>query len=326
MTTQNGHQNGITEDEAALYDRQIRLWGVEAQNKMRTSSVLLLTLRGIAVEIAKNIVLAGIGNLTLLDDKDVSEEDLGANFFLREEDVGRKRVQAAAPRIQALNPRVSIKTETDSALTSDDDFLSQFDLVVVTEIDAPSLIELNKRTRKLNKKLFAASSIGMDGWIFADLLDHEFVVDKSKINNGETTVVPTKFTLGYSSFADALKHDWGKMQKRRAKRLQWSIWTTMIVFETQKSNPSTPLTLETLTASATRLLPTFPIDPSLITPSILSRIAKTAPYEFPPSTAILGGIAGQDVLNVLGGKQEPVRNLMVFHGESCSGNVFALGL
>jgi hypothetical protein len=24
---------GITEDEAALYDRQIRLWGVEAQKK-----------------------------------------------------------------------------------------------------------------------------------------------------------------------------------------------------------------------------------------------------------------------------------------------------
>lgn len=57
---------------------------------MRTSSVLLYTLRGLSAEIAKNIVLAGVGTVTLLDDKDVVEDDLGANFFLREEDVGLK--------------------------------------------------------------------------------------------------------------------------------------------------------------------------------------------------------------------------------------------
>ena len=56
-----------------------------------------------------------------------------------------------------------------------------------------------------------------------------------------------------------------------------------------------------------------------------SRIAATAPYEFPPSTAILGGIAGQDVLNTLGGKEEPVRNLFVYTGETGAGSVHALG-
>lgn len=77
-------------DEAALYDRQIRLWGVEAQNKMRTSSILLYTLRGIATEIAKNIVLAGVGEIMLLDECNVEEEDLGAGFFFRENEVGQK--------------------------------------------------------------------------------------------------------------------------------------------------------------------------------------------------------------------------------------------
>jgi ubiquitin-like 1-activating enzyme E1 A len=35
---------------------------------------------------------------------------------------------------------------------------------------------------------------------------------------------------------------------------------------------------------------------------------------------------GQDVLNALGGKEEPVRNLMVFDGSTGAGNVFQLGL
>lgn len=55
---------------------------------MRSSSVLLATLKGISTEVAKNIVLAGIGSLSILDHEVVQERDLGANFFLREEDVG----------------------------------------------------------------------------------------------------------------------------------------------------------------------------------------------------------------------------------------------
>jgi molybdopterin/thiamine biosynthesis adenylyltransferase len=79
----------LDEDEGRLYDRQIRLWGVTAQHRMRGASVLLVTLRGLAVEVAKNLVLAGIGNLTVTDDEIVSEDDLGSNYFLRDADVGQ---------------------------------------------------------------------------------------------------------------------------------------------------------------------------------------------------------------------------------------------
>ena len=51
---------------------------------------MVMRLRGTATETIKNIVLAGIGKLIIVDDEDVSEEDLGAGFFFRDEDVGRK--------------------------------------------------------------------------------------------------------------------------------------------------------------------------------------------------------------------------------------------
>lgn len=59
-------------------------------DRMRNGSVLMVNFRGIATEACKNIVLAGTGSLTILDDEDVDEEDLGAGFFLREEDIGKK--------------------------------------------------------------------------------------------------------------------------------------------------------------------------------------------------------------------------------------------
>lgn len=57
---------------------------------MRNATILVMRLRGIATETIKNIVLAGIGKLIMIDDEDVSEEDLGAGFFFRDEDVGKK--------------------------------------------------------------------------------------------------------------------------------------------------------------------------------------------------------------------------------------------
>ncbi len=56
---------------------------------MRKAHVLVHNLEGIATETIKNIVLSGIGTLTIVDSKQVAEEDLSSGFFYREEDVGK---------------------------------------------------------------------------------------------------------------------------------------------------------------------------------------------------------------------------------------------
>ena len=40
-------------------------------------------------EIAKNLILNGIGSLTIVDSEQVTEDDLGAQYYVREEDLGR---------------------------------------------------------------------------------------------------------------------------------------------------------------------------------------------------------------------------------------------
>lgn len=57
---------------------------------MRNASICVVNLRGVATELIKNLVLAGIGELIILDSENVQEEDLGAGFFFRENDVGKK--------------------------------------------------------------------------------------------------------------------------------------------------------------------------------------------------------------------------------------------
>ena len=57
---------------------------------MRNATILVVRLKGVATEAIKNIVLAGIGKLVVVDADDVAEQDLGASFFFRDDDVGKK--------------------------------------------------------------------------------------------------------------------------------------------------------------------------------------------------------------------------------------------
>lgn len=86
-------------DEIALYDRQIRLWGVQAQQKIRNAHILLVNVKALGNEVAKNLVLAGIASLTLVDNGIVTEDDLCAQFFLTEADIGQpvRRAPAQSP-------------------------------------------------------------------------------------------------------------------------------------------------------------------------------------------------------------------------------------
>lgn len=84
----------LSADEIALYDRQLRLWGMEAQNRMRKAKVLLITIKALGNEIAKNLVLAGIGSLTILDDAVLTASDVESQFLVTKENIGQKVIPA----------------------------------------------------------------------------------------------------------------------------------------------------------------------------------------------------------------------------------------
>ena len=55
---------------------------------MRRAHVVIDAFTGVASEVIKNVVLAGIGKLTIVDARSIQPEDLSASFFFRPEDVG----------------------------------------------------------------------------------------------------------------------------------------------------------------------------------------------------------------------------------------------
>ena len=61
------NQNNTNKDvDESLYSRQLYVFGHEAQKKLASSNILLVGLNGLGVEVAKNIILAGVASVTLL--------------------------------------------------------------------------------------------------------------------------------------------------------------------------------------------------------------------------------------------------------------------
>ncbi|KZO93636.1 hypothetical protein CALVIDRAFT_485647 [Calocera viscosa TUFC12733] len=319
-------------DEAALYDRQIRLWGFDAQTRMRNATVLVLRLRGTACEVIKNIVLAGIGTLKILDDAEVTELDLGAGFFYREEDVGKKRVDAAIPRISALNPLVNIVSLSSPLDLSDDSLHALFlniDLVCATDYDRPTLEKLDEACRKQGKQFYAGGTLGSYGYAFCDLGEHSYVSqDKTKPNAPQI-----RKTFKYASLSTALKASWSHLSKRDTKELNPEVvFSILAVWEYSARHgvmPNSYDTVHELQAIANELLGAAQVN-KLVLKAMPEKhvelLATTAPYEISPVCAVLGGFLAQDMLKAIGGREAPMANLFTFDGMGGGGTVCRLGM
>ena len=71
----------FTSVEAVQYDRQLRLWGAETQLRLRAARALVVGARALGAEVAKNLVLAGVGSVSLLDNAPAARAAPG-NFLV----------------------------------------------------------------------------------------------------------------------------------------------------------------------------------------------------------------------------------------------------
>ena len=178
--------NGTTID-TNLYSRQIGTFGMEAMGKLIQLKVLIVGLKGVGVETAKNLILAGPKSVTLCDDRPAEIADLATNFYLTEQHVQSKtsRALASEPQLSELNDYVAVKSahwpNTDEELHS---FLATFSVVVFTDssfLPQAKLEQINDFCRHQGIGFILGETRGLAGRIFVDYGDKFSCFD----SNGE---------------------------------------------------------------------------------------------------------------------------------------------
>ncbi|TPX30935.1 hypothetical protein SmJEL517_g05591 [Synchytrium microbalum] len=169
----HAHTGGIDE---GLYSRQLYVLGHDAMQKMSLSNVLIIGLKGLGVEIAKNVILAGVKSVTLYDPAPVKIQDLSSQFFLTAQDVGRSRADVTAPRVAELNNYVPVSV-LEGPLTPEK--IKKYQVVVATEMSMKEKLELNAITHANHIKFIAADTRGLIGYAFNDFGDAFEVTDQT---------------------------------------------------------------------------------------------------------------------------------------------------
>uniref|UniRef100_A0A915EAW6 SUMO-activating enzyme subunit 1 n=1 Tax=Ditylenchus dipsaci TaxID=166011 RepID=A0A915EAW6_9BILA len=149
-----------------LYSRQMYAMGRSAMEKLREAKVLISGIGSVGLEISKNLILAGIGHVSIHDAKVVSWNDLSAQFYVTENDIGKNRAEASFSRLQELNDSVQCTCLKPNPLSEDD--IKNFDLVIVTDASFDSQLEIDGWARKNGKRFISSDARGLFAYVFVD--------------------------------------------------------------------------------------------------------------------------------------------------------------
>ncbi|GAT29041.1 ubiquitin-activating enzyme E1 1 [Aspergillus luchuensis] len=156
------------EIDESLYSRQLYVLGHEAMKRMGSSNVLVVGLKGLGVEIAKNIALAGVKSLTLYDPAPVAISDLSSQFFLQPQDVGKPRAEVTAPRVAELNSYVPVTVHEGSNIAENLEQLKRYQAIVLTLTPLKEQLAIADFCHKNGIYLTITDTFGLFGYLFND--------------------------------------------------------------------------------------------------------------------------------------------------------------
>ncbi|CAM9268613.1 unnamed protein product [Heterosigma akashiwo] len=153
--------------------------GHEAQRRMATSNVLICGLDGLGVEIAKNIILAGVKSVALMDPTPTSNMDLASQFYLSEQNIGTPRAQACVEKLQALNQYVPVSVTRLRATgkIGNASWGSELHVVVAVNMPIAQQIEMNDACRMNGACFVSGATQGVFARAFCDFGDAWVVSD-----------------------------------------------------------------------------------------------------------------------------------------------------
>ncbi|KAK0590151.1 hypothetical protein LWI29_023274 [Acer saccharum] len=140
-------------------------------------------MKGTIAEFCKNIVLPGVGTLTLVDDWMVNEEALSANFWILPDEYvngGKTISEVCCDSLKEFNPMVRVSVEKGDLSSFGGEFYDKFNVVVASCCSFTTKKLINEKCRKLSKRVafYTVDCRDSCGEIFVDLQNHNYSKQK----------------------------------------------------------------------------------------------------------------------------------------------------
>ena len=146
-----------------LWARQLLVWGVEGQKRLRTATVLLAGAGAIGNEVAKNLAMVGVGRILIVDRDRVEMSNVSRMIFFRAKDLGRNKAEVLAENLQAKYGYVETSAYRGDLESMPIKFFLDSQAVISGLDNVVSRIFLAQTCRRYSVPLLDAGIIGVTG-------------------------------------------------------------------------------------------------------------------------------------------------------------------
>jgi ubiquitin-activating enzyme E1 len=181
------------------FSRIVLAVGREAFSKLRDCRFGVLGLSATGAEVVKILVLTGALHVEVIDSGPITNTDLGTNFFVHPDDIGKNRLDILLPRLRELNGEAEVSGESRSV---DDSWIKKFHSVILCQPwPLNEVLQISKICHENQIQFIMAMTVGPCSILFEDFGDFicksqdgsrpkELNLDQIKAHpNGKATVI-----------------------------------------------------------------------------------------------------------------------------------------
>ncbi len=217
-----------------------------------------------------------------------------------------------------------------------------------------TLSQINTAARVANRPFYAAGLHGFYGYIFADLVKHEFMVEREK-SNVATKIGSESKTRAVIDVQSKRENNGKNLEtvkkeeiycplilanssplpddvlgnKRKLKSVPALLPCLRAVFDFQRTQARLPSGSENadivaFTTLAMNKAKEMQLPQDALRAEFLRSFLQNIGTEIVPTAAFVGGRLSEDVINVLGKREQPIQNFALFDGDALEGKIYSL--
>ena len=154
----------LTENELKRYERQIRIFGADGQEKLKNAKVFVAGAGGLGSAISIYLAAAGIGRIRIVDHEKIELSNLNRQILHWDEDIGREKAASAEEKLKKINPDVSLEAISETIEENNVlELVDDFDLIVDAMDNFHTRYLLNRTAIVKNIPFFHGAINGLYG-------------------------------------------------------------------------------------------------------------------------------------------------------------------
>ncbi len=132
---------------------------------LKKSTIFIAGVGALGCEIAKDLALAGVGKLVLVDLDTIETSNLSRQLLFRMEDIGRPKAEIAAKRVKELNPAVEVEFFFKRIQDLPIDMYEECDVIIAALDNVQARFDLNVIARRVKRPMIEGGTVGFEGHV-----------------------------------------------------------------------------------------------------------------------------------------------------------------